>query len=108
ALGQPRPPELVPAEVPISSTVTRALAADWLTEAEQADLRVFHGVWTDRDLGDDLEGAAVRRAQVALIRHDLASPDLRSPDVPVEIRAEALVRRGELDEALELLRGIES
>jgi tetratricopeptide (TPR) repeat protein len=84
-------PDLAPA-------IRRMLDAEFLTEEEKRDRRVFHGVWTDEDLN-----TPQRRATAALIRGSYDDPSLTDPTVAVEDRAEGMVLRGELEEALKLL-----
>lgn len=86
-----------------SPAVLRLLEAEYLTEAERRDLRVFHGLWTE----DDLD-TPQRRATAALIRGAYDDPSLSDLSVPVEDRAEAMQLRGELVEALAALDGAES
>ncbi|TVQ30450.1 MAG: hypothetical protein EA376_12985 [Phycisphaeraceae bacterium] len=95
ALAQPQS-ELAPA-------VQRLLEAPYLSEEERADKRVFHGVWRP----EDLENPA-RRAQAALIVGAWDDPVFDNPDVAPEDRAEALLRRGELTDALDALSGVAS
>jgi tetratricopeptide (TPR) repeat protein len=95
--------QLVPDVPPVAEAVTRAIGATWLTDEERAELRVVHGAWTDADL------AAPRRAgRVALDTWDLTSPAFDDPSVPPAWRAEALIRRGALNEALAALAGDDS
>lgn len=100
AHGQPgrpgpglRPPEVAPA-------VLRAVEAQYLTAEERKDLRVFHGLWLETDLD-----TPARRAAAALMVGAWDHPWLLEEDAPVLDRAEAMIRRGELDEALEILAG---
>jgi tetratricopeptide (TPR) repeat protein len=102
AAGQAKGP-LVPQVVNLDPSAQAAIDADWLTDDERKALRVFHGVWDERDL--DTPRA---RAVVALEAWDLDHPALSDPRVPAEIRAEALMRRGELQDAIEVLAGVSS
>ena len=86
-----------------SDSVLRALGADYLSEAERQDLRVFHGLWRESDLDTPR-----RRATAALIRGALSDPSLSDPSVAPEDRAEAAALRGELAEALAILGGADS
>jgi tetratricopeptide (TPR) repeat protein len=97
AAAQPERP-LVPQLVNLHPSAQAAIDADWLTDEERAALRIFHGVWDERDLNTPLA-----RAVVALEAWDLDDPALADPRVPAEIRAEALMRRGELRAAIEVL-----
>lgn len=75
--------------------VLRNLEAPYLTDAERARLRVFHGVWTASDLADP-----ALRAQAALMLGVYDDPVFDDPAVNPLDRAEALGARGFLDEAL--------
>ncbi len=101
ALGQGMP--LVPEQVPLQPAAQAAIDAAWLTPAERSALRVFHGVWDDRDLAE-----APERAQVALNAWSFDDPALSDPSVPAELRAEALLLRGELQQAIATLEGATS
>ena len=101
AVAQQRP--LVPDRAVLRPSAQAAIEAQWLTEEERKDLRVFHGIWDDRDVD-----SPTRRAAVALNAGDFDDPALFDPSVPVELRAEALLQRGDLDQAIRLLGGAES
>ncbi len=90
AFAQQQPP-LVPTHVPLQPSARTAITAEWLTDEERKDLRVFHGVWDDRDVDSPL-----RRAQVALNAWDLDNPVLEDPSVSLELRAEARLNGGDL------------
>jgi tetratricopeptide (TPR) repeat protein len=79
------------------------MAAAWLTDDERAELRVFHGVWDDRDLR-----TPTLRAQAALNAWRFDDAVFADDTVPVEVRAEAKMLAGDLPEALALLEGAES
>ncbi len=96
AMAQQRP--LIPDRAVLRPSAQAAIDAQWLTETERKDLRLFHGVWDDRDVD-----SPTRRAAVALNAGDFDDPALSDPSVPVALRAEALVQRGDLDHAIELL-----
>ncbi|MCB9841224.1 MAG: hypothetical protein H6809_06215 [Phycisphaeraceae bacterium] len=83
-----------------SQAVLRAVEAPYLTEDEAKDLRVFHGLWREGDLD-----TPARRARAALTAGVWDHAWLVDPEAPVLDRAEAMVRRGELEEALETLAG---
>ncbi len=107
ALGQapgamPRGP-LVPDSVALSEVARNAINAPWLTADERRDLRLFHGVWDDRDL-DTPDALAV----VALNAWDFDDPVFKDESVQVEVRAEAMLRRGELEAAIALLESATS
>lgn len=102
ALGQPEqrgqgatfaPPETSPA-------VLRAIEAPYLTADEAKDLRVFHGLWQESDL--DTPG---RRARAALLVGAWDHEWVMEAGAPLPDRVEAMVRRGELEEALDALAG---
>ncbi len=102
AMAQQRRP-LIPDRVVLQPAAQTAIDAQWLTDDERRDLRVFHGVWDDRDLD-----TPARRAAVAMNAWDFDDPAMSDPSVPVELKAEALARRGELDEAIRMLGGAQS
>lgn len=91
---------LVPENVPLSESVRTALDAQWLTDDERSALRVFHGVWDEKDLKTPL-----LEAIAALNDWRLGDESLSNPDVPATLRADALLRAGEIDEALALVEG---
>ena len=72
--------------------------ASYLTPDEGADLRVFHGVWRSEDLTDP-----TRRAAAAVLVGAYDDPALDQADA--ELRGEALLESGRLDEALRALEG---
>lgn len=94
---------LVPVSLELQEAAARALAAPWLTEDERKDLRIFHGAWDEADLD-----SPARRAAAALMTWRLDDASLHDPATPVELRAEAAMRRGELEPALELLEDASS
>jgi cellulose synthase operon protein C len=94
---------LVPPSVPLNESASRALQAEWLTAEERASLRVFHGVWDDRDLiSPEL------RAIASLHAWHLNDPVFDDDQTPAELRAEARLLRGDVEDALELLAGVDS
>ena len=100
AIGQGSQP-LVPLQVSLHESAQAAIDAAWLTDEERAALRLFHGVWDDRNLN-----SPQTRAVVALNAWDFAHPALHDPTVPTELRAEAMLRQGELRQAIALLEGV--
>ena len=95
-----RQQDLVPARVEVVPAVIKAMNQPWLKPNERSDMRVRHGQWSD----DDLNSTA-RKAEVALRIWKLQDASLESPDTPVCIRAQALLWRGQADQALSLLAG---
>ncbi|MEM7227392.1 MAG: tetratricopeptide repeat protein [Planctomycetota bacterium] len=91
----------LPDRVELSEAVATAMNAEWLTDDERKSMRVFHGVWDDRDL-DSPE----RRAIAAVLAYDFDNPILTSPEVSFHVRADAAMRRGDLRDALALLEGV--
>lgn len=98
--GRPREPVEAP---DLADPVLKLLEAGYLTDEERKDLRIFHGVWREGDLDTPL-----RRARAALMRGVYDDPAFVDESVPVEDRAEAMLERGELEEAVALLEGAES
>jgi len=94
---------LVPRSPTLSEVAAAAIEADWLTDRERAELRVFHGVWRESDLL-----TATARALVALNAWRFDDPALADASVPVQIRAEARLRAGELRQAIALVEGDDS
>ena len=87
----------------LAEPVLRLLEAGYLTNEESKDLRIFHGVWKEGDLDTPQRGAAA-----ALIRGALDDPSLCDPSVPALDRAESMLRRGEFENAVQLLEGDDS
>ncbi len=87
-----------PAAAPgLAPSVSRLLESEYLRGDEGRDLRLFHGVWRESDI-DSPDAAAA----AALLRGALNDPALEMT-ADVEDRAEAMVLRGECEEALRLL-----
>jgi cellulose synthase operon protein C len=84
----------------VSPSVLRLLEAAYLSEEERKDLRIFHGLWQQGDLD-----TPQRRAAAALIRGAYGDESLGDPAVAAVDRAEAMLRRGELNEAIALIEG---
>ena len=83
---------------PTAQAVLTTLEAEYLTDAERADRRVFHGLWLAADFDDP-----ARRARAAIISGVIDDPSLDNPAAAIEDRAEALLLRGDPQAALELL-----
>ena len=98
--GEDTPPMEAPEP---AEQVLRAIELGYLSYDERADTRVFHGLWTSDDLDDP-----TRRARAALMLGVWDDEAFDDESVPVELRAEAMVARGALREALEVLRGVDS
>lgn len=94
------PMRLVPEGFALSESARSAIEAPWLTDTERAAGRIFHGVWDERDLR-----TPALRARAALIvgRFDDPVFDEAADELPVDLRAEAMFARGELQRMLELL-----
>ncbi|MFM8697888.1 MAG: hypothetical protein ACKOF7_04325, partial [Phycisphaerales bacterium] len=90
--------QAVPASLELSPAVRLALQSAALSDAERAALRLRHGTYDDGDLPDPRA-----RAVAALGRWDLGAPALADAAAPAELRAEALVRRGDAEAALALV-----
>lgn len=114
-LAEPPGPATPPPETPVvaaqessasaalAPAVKRLLEEPYLTEAERRELRLKHGVWTPADLD-----TAQARARAALVRGDYLDPALSDESVAPGLRAEALIVRGEIEAALQLIEGDES
>ncbi|MEC9374203.1 MAG: hypothetical protein VYC34_10185, partial [Planctomycetota bacterium] len=87
----------------VSTGVLRAIEAPYLSDAERAAKRVFHGLWKESDLEDP-----ALRAQAALMVGALEDWSLGHEAAAVEDRAEAALARGEAEAALETLTGAQS
>lgn len=90
----------MPPRVEAGEAIQSALNAPWLTDEERVELRVFHGVWEESDLISPR-----LNAMAALNAWQFDDPSLHDVATPVELRAEALLRKGELQQALALLEG---
>ncbi len=95
--------ELVPLGIELGEPARRAIEADWLTDEERRDLRIFHGVWQDNDLD-----TPARRAAAAILQWRFDDQSLDDAEAPAELRAEAMVRAGELQLALAALENSET
>ena len=94
---------LVPTTPLLSPVVATAMEQPWLTEPEQRQMRLFHGVWDERDLV-----TAEDRAFAALMLWKLDDPLLKDPRASKELRAEAHLYRGDPKAALSVLVGSNS
>ena len=102
ACALPSRAQFVPDKPALSAAVRSAVDSPALRDDERSELRMRHGLWTAADLA-----SPSRRAQAALDTWSLQDPSLVDPAVAVDVRAEALVRRGRAAEALSLLAGCE-
>jgi tetratricopeptide (TPR) repeat protein len=82
--------------------VRGVINAPYTTDAERAQLRAFHGLWT----ADDLQNPTY--AAVAAVLGGAWDERLFADDAPIVLRAEAALRRGEPEAALQLLFGDDS
>lgn len=103
AFGQGGRRPLVPESFVLNEAASKAISAEWLTDDERRELRLFHGVWDQRDLV-----SATDRAIIALNAWDFDHPSFSDPAVPAEIRAAAKLKQGEIKAALEILSDIDS
>lgn len=94
--------QLVPREVAPSPLVVSALAAEYLTPEEQAQLRVKHGTWLEEDLADP-----ELRAQAAMIALRLNDVSLQDVAASPAMRARALLLRGSSAEAIKVIDGLD-
>ncbi len=90
-------------EFAMPRALAQVLEAPYTSEDEAKDLRVFHGFWTK----DDLD-TPTRRAQAFLIRGDITNEVFDNETVPAEIRAEAYIARGDIQQGIDLLTGDDS
>lgn len=88
---------------PLAEGVQRAIDAPYFDADEKQERRVFHGVWAPRDLS-----SPALRAKAALDAGVWDDRAFAHDEVPVEDRADAMLQRGELEEAIELLAGASS
>jgi tetratricopeptide (TPR) repeat protein len=76
------------------------------SEQDKTDLLIFHGRW------DALPAAAEltpnQRARLALLKDELENPALHDESADALLRAEAALRRGEPETAIQLLQGTET
>ena len=84
----------------MAGSVERLLSAAYLTDAERAEIRRKHGFWTTDDIAEP-----DHLAETALTRHDWLDPVFDDPEVRDDLRAEALLHRGDPEGGLELLAG---
>lgn len=104
AAETPAPPDENPAMDALAPAVKQMLAEPYLSEDERRALRLKHGVWTAADLASSPQ----TRAYAAVTRGDYLDPVLNDETVSPLLRAEAMIRRGELEEAITLVAGDES
>ena len=103
AAAQPTPVRPAADSSNLSEFVLRAIEAPYLSDAERAELRIWHGVWTEADL--EIPALRAKAALMAGVFDDIA---FDHPDALPEDRAEALLRRGDHELALEALAGRQS
>lgn len=87
----------------LSEAVRARIGAEYLTDAERARLRIEHGAWTPADLADP-----VRAARAAVIVGAWDHPAVIGVGGDPLDRAEAAVRRGDADAALEMLGEVDA
>lgn len=89
-------------QVVVSPAVQRIIDAPYTTDQERAQLRVFHGLWTESELANPAFRA------VAAFFSGVYDERLYPDDAPLHIRAEAALRRGDAGAALAMLDGDDS
>ncbi len=89
-------------QVEISPAVRGVINAPYTTDAERAQLRAFHGLWTEDDLANPTLAA------VAAVLGGAWDERLYPDNIPAVLRAEAALRRGEPEKAIRLLTNDES
>lgn len=97
ALAGPEAPQSLP-EPSVAPALFQASQAPYLSEEEKREIRVAHGLWTPSDLETPL-----MRARAALAVGAWDDVSLQHEDVPALDRAEAMLRRGDAAQALELI-----
>lgn len=90
--------QVVPTASELAPAARAALQSTALTDAERAELRLRHGTWDDADLS-----TADQRARAALALWTLDAAALGDESAAPAWRAEAMVRAGQGQRALELL-----
>jgi len=91
-----------PRAIELAPAAREAIGAPYLSEAEARAKRVFHGVWEESDLA-----APALRAEAALIAGVWDDAAFDGDSVPVEVRAAAMVARGDLRRAVGTLSAAE-
>ncbi len=94
---------LVPTSPALSESVTTVMEQPWLTEPERRQMRLFHGVWDQRDLVTPQD-----RAQAAMMLWQIDDSVFADPSVTRELHAEAQLRQGQPESALEIVIGSNS
>lgn len=93
-------PEIIPWPLSdLSEAVSQLLEVDYLNDAERSQLRVRHGAWVESDLTNPALAAAA-----AVVRGEYSHPSLSDPVSLPEDRAEALIRIGKSEQAIEILK----
>ncbi len=93
------PEALEPADMPdLEDSVLTLMGAEYLTDAERADLRVRHGVWEESDLT-----SPALRCAAALDRGAFTDASFAAPDAPPLARAESLLMLGKPADAITAL-----
>lgn len=87
----------------VAESVLRAVGQAYLSDAERAEIRVFHGLWNE----DDLKSPRLR-ARAALVAGVLDDASLSDPGADAEDRGEAALLRGEPERTLGLLQDVDT
>ncbi|MEN0021397.1 MAG: tetratricopeptide repeat protein, partial [Planctomycetota bacterium] len=95
---RPDGPQASGNEIELAAAARRLLEAAYLTVSERAQLRIKHGQWTEADLA---EPALAARIALTVGDYDNAAFDDAAAD-PLD-RAEAMIARGDIRDALELI-----
>lgn len=91
----------VPKSATLSPAAQTSIDAAWRNEEDRANTRVRHGQWTTEDLADP-----ARRARAAIdagIPSTVLTTATLPAGVPALLGAEALVKQGRFDEAIQVL-----
>lgn len=90
-------------EIGLHPAVKQLIDAPYTSDEDAKDLRVFHGHWTRDDLDTPM-----RIARAALIKGEYTSDIFGDDEVPADMRAEALIKRGDIEDGLKAIEDDDS